>query len=299
MTAKIISIINMKGGVGKTTLTCNISSELAERGFKVLVIDSDPQFNTTQTLFKYYLNNFNEYRERKDRDLTISNIFTAPNRTRLSQVPNSTQESIIFKLTNDNYESLDIIPGDLSLIVDVNSNASDKFKEFFYENNLKNIYDYIIIDCPPTWGNLTSISLSLSNYYLIPTRLDDFSTIGITLLSELISSKVRSLQVDGSTLKCLGVVYMMLNPTRANNGIAINHRPYKTEIESFYQLMSQEVNSMVTPFDEIFYSKTSITTSTVMYKQHTNYPDLYTSIIELVSDIITRIDEMEGNLNEE
>lgn len=295
MTAKIISIINMKGGVGKTTLTCNISSELAERGYSVLVIDSDPQFNTTQTLFKYYLDNFGKYRELKDNELTISNIFTGSNRSRLSQETDKGQGNIIYTLENSNYNSMDIIPGDLSLIVDVNANAADKFKEFFFDKKLKETYDYIIIDCPPTWGHLTSISLSLSDYYLIPTRLDDFSTIGITILSELLSSKVKSLKTDGSSLNCLGVVYMMLNETRAENGIALTHRPYKSEIENFYEDMSKEVESEVTPFDSVFYTKTPITTSTAMYKAHDKYPDLYNSIIELVTDIINRIEIMEVN----
>ena len=65
----------MKGGVGKTTLSCNIAIELADRGKRVLVIDSDPQFNTTQTLFKFYTNSVDKYNELREEELTIKSIF--------------------------------------------------------------------------------------------------------------------------------------------------------------------------------------------------------------------------------
>ncbi|NFN85943.1 hypothetical protein FDF31_03830 [Clostridium sporogenes] len=290
---KVVSIINMKGGVGKTTLSCNIAIELAERGNRVLVIDSDPQFNTTQTLFKYFHDNVNKYNKLNDENLTLRSIFTNNNPVGMSKNNCDGSRNVIYKfLKSEDKKSLDLIPGDLRLIIDINTQASDRFKAFFNKQKLREEYDYIIIDCPPTWGELTSISLELSDYYLIPTKLDEFSTIGITLLSTLIEEKVAA---NPGTLNCLGVVYMMLNETGAKNGIARNHRPFKGTIEKFYKEMSESVGSKVKEFDTVIYNKQPIATETVVYKKHADkYPELSDRICELVDEILDRISNKEA-----
>ncbi|BDR71241.1 chromosome partitioning protein ParA (plasmid) [Clostridium tetani] len=293
----IISILNMKGGVGKTTLACNISIELADKGNKVLVIDSDPQFNTTQTLFKYFHNNVKKYNELEEDMLTLRNIFADKCRKGMVKGKNIEDRDIIYKFENDHLTNgLDLIPGDLKLIVDINAQASDRLKSFFNRNNLREIYDYIIIDCPPTWGQLTNISLDISNYYLIPTKLDEFSTIGITLLADLVEEKVEA---NPNKLKCLGVVYMMLNETTADNGIALKHRPFKQEIESYFKKMSEKVISEVKQFDTVIYYKIPIATESVLYKTHSEeYPELYDRIHDLTNEIIYRIEGRKGMNNE-
>lgn len=300
MAGKVISILNMKGGVGKTTLACNIALELAQRDNRVLVIDVDPQFNTTQTLFKLYTNSVNEYNRLRESGMTIRKIFNTDSKQRgITKKRINIEEntnSVIHEFKNitiggKEQKGLDLIPGDLSLIVDINAAASDKFKGFFYREKFKENYDYIIIDCPPTWGELTSIALTLSDYYLIPTKLDEFSTIGITILSEQLSEKVAALE---GGLKCLGVVYTMLNETTAENGIAITHRPFKTAIEKYYDYMSQEVDSKVKEFSTVFYNIKAIATDTVVYKVHTRYPDLYERVKDLVDEIIGRISSLEN-----
>src|SRR5699024_7654548 len=143
--------------------------------------------------------------------------------------------------------NLDIIPGDLHLIIDINASAADKLGAYFFENRLTENYDYILIDCPPTWGQLTTVALSQSNFYIIPTNLDDFSTMGISILATQLKEKNNSLQ---GKLKALGVVYMLLNPTKANNGIALAHRKYKEDLEKFLSTkMNKRVHSTVKPFD--------------------------------------------------
>lgn len=290
--AKVISVLNMKGGVGKTTLSCNLAIELADRGYKVLVVDSDPQFNTTQTLFKYYTGSVDKYNDLREHNLTIKSIFSSSHRN-----PGITQEATnqdcnaiytFEDIQKDDLiqKGLSIIPGDLSLIVDINAATSDRLKAFFFTQKLTERFDFIIIDCPPTWGELTSISLTVSGYYLIPTKLDEFSTIGITILSEQLSEKVAAME---GKLKCLGVVYMMLNGTKSVSGIALKNRPFKETLEGYFKKMSSDVNSSVKQFQTVIYNKQAIATSSVIYKTHDKYPELWERIKELVNEIMTRL----------
>lgn len=288
--AKVISILNMKGGVGKTTLACNISIELADRGKKVLVIDSDPQFNTTQTLFKYFYNDVKKYNELEEGQLTLRSIFSDNHPRGMTKDKMNQKMDVIYKFEgkSDDNGGLDLIPGDLRLIVDINAQASDKLKSFFNKRKLREMYDYIIIDCPPTWGQLTNISLDISNYYLIPTKLDEFSTIGITLLSDLVKEKVDA---NPDQLKCLGVVYMMLNETKAENGIALNHRDFKHQIEEYFEYMSKSVKSKVIQFDTVIYYRPPIATKSALYKTHKEeYPELNDRIQDLTNEIIERVE---------
>lgn len=294
MPGTVISVLNMKGGVGKTTLACNIAIELADRGNRVLVIDSDPQFNTTQTLFKFYTDSVDEYNKLREDGLTIKGIFNQNKRkARVTQDQTQPERSVIYKFSDTQKDwgmqnGLSLIPGDLSLIVDINASGADRFKGFFFKEDIRDNYDFIIIDCPPTWGELTSMSLTISDYYLIPTKLDEFSTIGITILSEQLSEKVAASE---GKLKCLGVVYMMLNETTAENGIALRNRPFKEAIEEYYSEMSLEVDSTVEEFQTVFYTKQSIATSSVVYKiYYDKYPELSDRIKDLVDEIIERLD---------
>ena len=286
--ANIISILNLKGGVGKTTLSCNIGVELAEKGKKVLIIDMDPQFNTTQTLFKYYCGNVKEYRELEKDCKTLFGIFDSKKNIVISR-PNDEEKEYVYSFEN---KSLDIIPGDLRLIMEINNQAGDIFKAYINMNNFKEKYDYIIIDCPPTWGTLTSIALDISDYYLIPSKLDEFSTVGITLLGDLMKSKVNALL--GKKIKCLGVVYMMLNETKAQSGISPIQNAIKKEIEEYFEEMSKNVKSDVKSFDTVFYYSKSMATESVVYnasKSNKRASNIQ-KIKELVKDIEKRIETM-------
>lgn len=312
MKANVISILNMKGGVGKTTISCNLAVELAARNKKVLLIDIDPQFNSTQTLFKYCNGNLKRYQQLSENGETIVGLFKSgdqlsqPNDWNNDKIPyiESLQVKIpeiktladIRESAKERNISIDIIPGDLHLIVDINASAADKLGAYFYTNDLINKYDYILIDCPPTWGQLTTVALSKSDFYIIPTNLDEFSTMGISILANQLEEKNNSLQ---GKLKSLGVVYMFLNPTRAINGIARAHRRFKNDLEKYLKdKMDQKVNSKVRPFDTMFHKNNYFVTRSAIYrtneainrKKQAEYAE---KMSDLTEEVITRIEEID------
>ena len=204
---KVISIINMKGGVGKTTLSIGISDYLAEIGKKVLLIDADPQFNATQALLDQYKPLDDDYYNSivLKNNTTIFKIFTAiPSVTELYECPKI--EALKVSLT----DNLDLICGDLRLVLPNNSNNSrfaKRIKGFIRDNKLKDKYDFIFIDCPPTLTIYTDSALIASDYYLIPNRIDRYSIIGIESLQSAITGLIREEELK---LKCLGIVYTMV-----------------------------------------------------------------------------------------
>ncbi|UMY53500.1 MULTISPECIES: ParA family protein [Paenibacillus] len=288
--AVVISILNMKGGVGKTTLTSNLALELSEQGNKVLILDLDPQFNTTQSLFKYKYDSMNKYFEMKEGLLTISTLFMDTTSGVARQIFAKVElQNIIHKLK----KNLHIIPGDLSLIAEVNDSSINRLTRHLNEWRIFEVYDYILIDCPPTWGKFTTTALTLSNYYLIPTRLDEFSTIGITILAD----KLEELVLSGRTsIKCLGVVYMMLGKTSRKLGVSRDQEGYKNVIEKFFnesvndqKSMSERVKSKVEPFETKIYNYQKVSHNSSIYKTYDNYPQLMLSIRDLAIEMTSRI----------
>ncbi|WP_240259636.1 ParA family protein [Clostridium perfringens] len=202
---KVISFINMKGGVGKTTLCLGIGEYLAHNyQKKVLYIDLDPQFNTTQSL----MNEFNlteKYLSEYYYNRNVRDIFKDPSTiTEKPKVPNS--DELIVKL--DDYMS--IIPGTINLIFEDTSRTAGKVikvKKFIKDNKLKDDYDFIFIDCPPTISLYTDSALIASDYYLVPNRIDRYSILGIKLLKQVIDRLECDNDLD---IKPLGVVYTIV-----------------------------------------------------------------------------------------
>lgn len=212
---KVISVINMKGGVGKTALSVGISALLTEqRNKKVLLVDIDPQFNATQAFIdpEHYVLD----------DKTIYKLFKSQTElTEKFSVPKP--EELITTIS----ENLDILKGDLNLVL-VNKSSDyglvKRLKLFINRNNLKEVYDYIIIDCPPTLTLYTDSALLCSDYYLIPNRIDRYSGIGIQSLNRAIGDIIDQEELD---LRCLGLIYTMIEDPLTGKQKAI-----KTELES-------------------------------------------------------------------
>lgn len=227
----VISIINMKGGVGKTTLSIGLADYLSEIGHNVLLIDADPQFNATQAMLDAYKtiredeldddNNFynlNVLPENK----TIYRLFK-PQIDMQHSYSTPRAEDVIINLK----DNLDILCGDLNLVL-VNKVSDHTFvkriRNFIEDNDLRNKYDYILIDCPPTLTIYTDSALMASDYYLIPNRIDRYSIIGIDSLQKAVGNLIREERIN---LKCLGLVYTM-----TNNNASVKQENLRINFES-------------------------------------------------------------------
>lgn len=202
---KVISFINMKGGVAKTTLCKEIGYTLSTQGRKVLLIDIDPQANLTQSffrLFKYKHANELEDNSPEDHDeqlegdeqldsdesvqepveyttvhQSIHKIFSASKFNRV------TKDDAVLELT----ENLSLIPGDLTTIFMERNPADSSLYNFIDDFKLKDDYEFILIDCPPTYSFYTVTAMLCSDYYFIPVKPDSYSTLGIDLLEQVVA----------------------------------------------------------------------------------------------------------------
>ena len=168
---KIISIINQKGGVGKTTTVINLASALSQQGKKILVIDLDPQGNATTGLG---LSNTEQS------DQTIYGILNG-----------TTSISNVIKKTS--FENLDLITSNVDLSGLEVETAGDSDRAFIlktkliaYLNDSRALYDYVLIDCPPSLSLLTVMALVSSNSLLVPLQTEFFALEGLTQLMKTI-----------------------------------------------------------------------------------------------------------------
>lgn len=244
---KVVSIINMKGGVGKTTLSIGIADYLSEIGNSVLIIDADPQFNGTQAMLDTYKakeyndieSECNYYNNEVIPNLrTIYKLFK-PQTDMMHSYETPSSEELIINLK----ENLDILCGDLNLVL-VNKVSDHTFvkriRNFIDDNELRSKYDYIIIDCPPTLTIYTDSALMASDYYLIPNRIDRYSMVGIDSLQKAVNNLIREERI---ALKCIGLVYTMVNS---------NPSPKQQKIKTSFE-SKETVNNI-----EIFNASTSI-----------------------------------------
>ena len=187
--AKIISFCNQKGGVGKTTSAVNIAASLGILGYKVLLIDLDPQGNATSGAGI----------PKKSLKLTINDVLTA-------EVP---MEDVIIETE---FENLDLIPTNIAL-------AGAEFELFQHENSeytlkgalatIQDKYNYIIIDCPPSLGMLTVNAMAASDGVVIPMQCEFYALEGLSQLMGTIKGIKQKYNPD---LVVAGILITMYNP---------------------------------------------------------------------------------------
>lgn len=183
---RIIAIANQKGGVGKTTTAINLSACIAEAGKKVLTIDLDPQGNTTSGLGL----------EKENIENTVYELMIG-------------QCTVRESLSRTNIDNLSLIASDINLagaeieLIGINE------KEYILKNEIDYIredYDYIIIDCPPSLNMLTINAMTTANTVLVPIQCEYYALEGLSQLVHTINLVQQRLNPD---LEMEGVVFTM------------------------------------------------------------------------------------------
>jgi len=200
---RIISVVNQKGGVGKSTSAVNISSYLGQSGFRTLLIDLDPQSNATSGLGIYP-----EDIKKSSYDAIIN--FEVPAKTVLKT----------------NYENLDIMPSSEKLSgaeVELVSNFKREYRLKDIIDQLSSEYDYILIDCSPALGLLTVNALTASGEVLIPLQCEYYALEGIARLLKTVDLVKHNLNKG---LEISGVVLTMYTRTRLSDQAVKEIRKY-------------------------------------------------------------------------
>lgn len=209
---KIISLVNQKGGVGKTTTSINLSASLAVLGKKILLIDLDPQGNATTGV------GFNK----GDIERSVYEVF------------NGSCE-IEDAILNTKFKNLSILPSSLQLAgIDIELLEKGREDPNFQKGyqlkgqieKIKEVFDYVIIDCPPSLGLITTNALSASDSVIIPVQCEFFALEGITQLLNAVMLTQKKLN---PTLKLEGVLLTMFD-SKTNLGIEVIE-----EIRSYFK----------------------------------------------------------------
>lgn len=231
----VIATANMKGGVGKTTITVNIATCLAKNyGKKVLVLDLDSQISATLSLMSPV-----DFAKRRKQRKTLRYL--------LDQIINPEPEAKftiqdIIQSEMCNLPGLHLLPGDIDLydefvVSEMLHNQSLALGEQDFENiwnrfervlirdilnPVKDEYDFILLDCAPGYNLMTRSALATSDFYILPAKPEPLSIVGIQLLERRISQLKESHEHEAKIdIKMLGIVFSMYS----NN--LLNGRYYK------------------------------------------------------------------------
>jgi chromosome partitioning protein len=234
---EIMSIINYKGGVGKTTITANLAAELGFRGKKVLCIDLDPQASLTFSFYSVdeWRTNFEKNRTiknwydafiDKDTDLDLSSLISTPDRVNSGMTGRVDLICSHLALINVDLElAIRLVGGTERDLRNNYLRVYSRLKQGI-ERLKKDAYDFIFIDCPPNFNIVTRNSIIASDYILIPTKPDYLSTLGIEQLKkhlEELVSKYNNYANNSNSddwtevnPEILGVLFTMISVRNAN-----------------------------------------------------------------------------------
>ncbi len=218
---KVIALVNQKGGVGKTTTSINLSASLAILGKKVLLIDLDPQGNTTTGIGI----------NKGDISLSIYDVLIGK-----CQIKDA--------MIQTKYKQLYVIPATINLAgLDIELLEKSQIEPGFAKgaqlknhlNEIQDFFDFIIIDCPPSLGLITTNALTASNSVIIPVQCEFFALEGIMQLLNTIRLAQKQLNPN---LDIEGVLLTMLD-SRTNLGFEV--------VEDIRKFFKEKVYNTIIP----------------------------------------------------
>ena len=237
--AKVISFINMKGGVGKTTLLFQFAHYVDRKlkkndntKFKILLIDTDPQSNLTQNEKERFILENGLATKKDDDKKDDESVFGKKSIQRLFDpdqlAPEIATDNAIFNLN----ENIDILPGELKAIFLERTQVGKgkALRDFILDNHLLLAYDLILIDCPPTYSLYTELSLLVSDFYIVPVTQDSYASLGIDLLEEVVQAIVHTHRNDMFKEKRLERLGIIINDA----GTSTKEESWSTTLRSVY-----------------------------------------------------------------
>ena len=212
---RIIAVANQKGGVGKTTTAINLSSCMAELGQKVLVVDTDPQGNTTSGLGV----------DKDAAELTVYQLMIGECQIREC-------------IEHTQFERLDVIPSNVNLAGAEIDLIGIEDREYILKKALAEVreeYDFVILDCPPSLSMLTVNAMTAADTVLVPIQCEYYALEGLSQLMHTISLVQNRLNPD---LEMEGVVFTMYD-ARTNLSLQV--------VENVKENLKQTVYKTIIP----------------------------------------------------
>ncbi len=273
---KIISFINMKGGVGKTTSVVEISTLLVkEHNKKVLIIDIDPQTNATFSFVKY------DDWHKNIKDNTIADVLGMNQNMSSRNKEYDINKAVIKNVGN--IDNLDLISSHLELtFLDLDLSARSGRERILAKQirKLETDYDYIIIDCPPNLTLAPQNALVASDYIITPIIPDFYSFLGLPLLSNRVEKLKEELDINVSFL---GAIF-----TRVESGTNL-HNEYMPKIRDICESDNIHHFSTVIPKNiKLSQASSKNQPACILYPNETGVK----SYKNLVKEILLQIEEI-------
>ncbi len=200
--ATVISLVNMKGGVGKTTVAVNLAAHLArDHGLRVLLADLDPQTNASLSLMSE-----DRWEKWAAENGTMADVFELDAKRKRDDDHSKLRQCIVANVVPE-IPGLDLVPSHLKLtFLDLDLAARPGRERIFTRKLAKVVddYDIILCDCPPNLQTATQNALFASDWFLVPMQPDYLSSIGLSLLLDRLDYLKEELEFK---IRCLGVIF--------------------------------------------------------------------------------------------